>query len=143
MIWPILAIAWLFNILERGSAAWKRIRELLDSEPDIVGGVAPLPTAASALVIDIGNMTWNGDRQPVLTGIYVKLEPGQMLGIAGPVGSGKSSLLSSLLRFEDLKEGSITYGASLYRMPTSGPGAGNLPWSARRRFCFPAPLRKT
>ncbi|WP_434356066.1 ABC transporter transmembrane domain-containing protein [Parasalinivibrio latis] len=136
MIWPILAIAWLFNILERGSAAWKRIREVLDTEPDIVGGKEDLPSMPATLQIGIDNMTWNGDSEPVLLGIHVTLEPGQMLGIAGPVGSGKSALLASLLRFEDLKEGNITYGGVSVREVDLGTWRGKFAVVSQTPFLF-------
>lgn len=110
MIWPMLAVAWLFNIIERGSAAWKRIKEILDEKPDLLDGNAELPALRQTLAIGIGQFTWRGNDVPALRDVNVDLAPGKMLGIAGPVGSGKTTLLSLMLRFEDPQQGSLQYG---------------------------------
>lgn len=110
MIWPMLAMAWLFNILERGSAAWKRLQHIFDEAPEIVSGDAALAATQQDLQVDIEAFYWNGQMQPALSEVNVTLQPGQMLGIAGPIGSGKSTLLSLLLRQQELKQGSISYG---------------------------------
>lgn len=110
MIWPMLAMAWLFNILERGSAAWKRLQHIFDEAPEIVSGDAALAATQQDLQVDIEAFYWNGQTQPALSEVNVTLQPGQMLGIAGPIGSGKSTLLSLLLRQQELKQGSISYG---------------------------------
>ncbi|OLQ81474.1 multidrug ABC transporter permease/ATP-binding protein [Photobacterium proteolyticum] len=110
MIWPMLAMAWLFNILERGSAAWKRLQHIFDEAPEIVSGDAALAATQQDLQVDIEAFYWNGQTQPALSEVNVTLQPGQMLGIAGPIGSGKSTLFSLLLRQQELKQGSISYG---------------------------------
>ncbi|MGF1717180.1 ATP-binding cassette domain-containing protein [Photobacterium chitinilyticum] len=110
MIWPMLAMAWLFNILERGSAAWKRLQHIFDEAPEIVSGDTALASTQQALQINIEAFHWNGQVQPALSGVNFTLQPGQMLGMAGPIGSGKSTLLSLLLRQQELDQGSISYG---------------------------------
>ncbi|CAE6902106.1 ABC transporter transmembrane region [Vibrio sp. B1FLJ16] len=110
MIWPMLAFAFLFNILERGSAAWNRLQEIFDEKPEIVSGHIPLQDKPLPLKIDINAFHWSGDLPPALADIDVTLEPGKMLGIAGPVGSGKSTLLTLLLRQHDLENGTIKFG---------------------------------
>ncbi|MCA0937183.1 ATP-binding cassette domain-containing protein [Vibrio alginolyticus] len=110
MIWPMLAFAFLFNILERGSAAWNRLQEIFDEQPEIVSGDTLLQDKPLPLKIDINAFHWSGDLPPALADIDVTLEPGKMLGIAGPVGSGKSTLLTLLLRQHDLENGTIKFG---------------------------------
>ncbi|WP_440885376.1 ABC transporter transmembrane domain-containing protein [Vibrio campbellii] len=110
MIWPMLAFAFLFNILERGSAAWNRLQEILDEKPEIVSGESPLGTQPLPLQIKIDEFHWSKDLPPALTDLHITLEPGKMLGIAGPVGSGKSTLLTLLLRQHDMDNGTIQFG---------------------------------
>ncbi|MGP8304930.1 ABC transporter transmembrane domain-containing protein [Vibrio sp. YIC-376] len=110
MIWPMLAFAFLFNILERGSAAWNRLQEIFDEQPEIVSGNTPLQDKPLPLQINIDAFYWSTDLPPALADINVTLEPGKMLGIAGPVGSGKSTLLTLLLRQHNLENGSIKFG---------------------------------
>ncbi|MEP8019800.1 ABC transporter transmembrane domain-containing protein [Vibrio parahaemolyticus] len=110
MIWPMLAFAFLFNILERGSAAWNRLQEIFDEQPEIIGGTQPLDVKPLPLHIKIDAFHWSKELPPALAAVDVTLEPGKMLGIAGPVGSGKSTLLSLLLRQHDLENGTIQFG---------------------------------
>ncbi|EKM27684.1 ABC transporter transmembrane region family protein [Vibrio sp. HENC-03] len=110
MIWPMLAFAFLFNILERGSAAWNRLQEIFDEKPEIVSGETPLGTQPLPLQIKIDEFHWSKDLPPALTDVHITLEPGKMLGIAGPVGSGKSTLLTLLLRQHDMDNGTIQFG---------------------------------
>ncbi|EGR1585630.1 ABC transporter transmembrane domain-containing protein [Vibrio parahaemolyticus] len=110
MIWPMLAFAFLFNILERGSAAWNRLQEVFDEQPEIIGGTQPLDNKPLPLHIKIDAFHWSKELPPALAAVDVTLEPGKMLGIAGPVGSGKSTLLTLLLRQHDLENGTIQFG---------------------------------
>ncbi|HHB1594177.1 TPA: ABC transporter transmembrane domain-containing protein [Vibrio campbellii] len=110
MIWPMLAFAFLFNILERGSAAWNRLQEIFDEKPEIVSGETSLGTQPLPLQIKINEFHWSKDLPPALTDVHITLEPGKMLGIAGPVGSGKSTLLTLLLRQHDMDNGTIQFG---------------------------------
>ncbi|KAB2114325.1 ABC transporter transmembrane domain-containing protein [Vibrio alginolyticus] len=110
MIWPMLAFAFLFNILERGSAAWNRLQEIFDEKPAIISGNKPIENKPLPLKIDIDDFHWSSDLPPALTEVNIELEPGKMLGVAGPVGSGKSTLLTLLLRQHDLENGSIKIG---------------------------------
>ncbi|MFV8433124.1 ABC transporter transmembrane domain-containing protein [Vibrio owensii] len=110
MIWPMLAFAFLFNILERGSAAWNRLQEIFDEKPEIVSGETSLGAQPLPLQIKIDEFHWSKDLPPALTDVHITLEPGKMLGIAGPVGSGKSTLLTLLLRQHDMDNGTIQFG---------------------------------
>ncbi|MDW2103372.1 ABC transporter transmembrane domain-containing protein [Vibrio sp. 1580] len=110
MIWPMLAFAFLFNILERGSAAWNRLQEIFDEKPEIISGNKPIENKPLPLKIEIDDFHWSSDLPPALTEVNIELEPGKMLGVAGPVGSGKSTLLTLLLRQHDLENGSIKFG---------------------------------
>ncbi|ELQ2466072.1 ATP-binding cassette domain-containing protein, partial [Vibrio vulnificus] len=110
MIWPMLAFAFLFNILERGSAAWNRLEEIFQQEPEIKSGDLQLTKNAQSLAIEIDNYHWNADLPAALSQCHITLQPGAMLGIAGPVGSGKSTLIALLLRQQELKQGDIRYG---------------------------------
>ncbi|MFN1516150.1 ABC transporter transmembrane domain-containing protein [Vibrio owensii] len=110
MIWPMLAFAFLFNILERGSAAWNRLQEIFDEKPEIVSGETSLGTQPLPLQIKIDEFHWSKDLPPALADVHITLETGKMLGIAGPVGSGKSTLLTLLLRQHDMDNGTIQFG---------------------------------
>lgn len=109
MIWPMLALAWMFNIVERGSAAYSRIRSLLDEAPVVKDGHIELSNERGSLVVNIRHFYYPGAEQPALHDVALKLAPGQMLGLCGPTGSGKSTLLALIQRQFDVDDGAICY----------------------------------
>jgi ATP-binding cassette subfamily B multidrug efflux pump len=109
MIWPMLALAWMFNIVERGSAAWSRIRALLSEAPAVEDGAKVLPEGRGVLQVAIREFNYPGSQQPTLRNLNFQLKPGQMLGLCGPTGSGKSTLLSLIQRHFDISQGDIRY----------------------------------
>lgn len=136
MIWPMLAVAWLFNIIERGSAAWKRIKEVLDEKPDLVDGEKALPAGRETLSLAIDQFTWRGHDVAALRDVNIALAPGKMLGIAGPVGSGKTTLLALMLRLEDPVQGRISYGGTDLRDFRLGEWRGKLAVVTQAPFLF-------
>ncbi|WP_459176733.1 SmdA family multidrug ABC transporter permease/ATP-binding protein [Ewingella americana] len=117
MIWPMLALAWMFNIVERGSAAYSRIRSLLQEAPSVVDGETPLPAGRSSLEVQVVDFHYPENSQPALHAVEFILRPGQMLGLCGPTGSGKSTLLGLIQRQFDVSEGDISYhGMSLKKV---------------------------
>lgn len=114
MIWPMLALAWMFNIVERGSAAYSRIRSLLQEAPSVADGTTPLPAGRAVLEARINNFHYPENQHAALTSVAFSLQPGQMLGLCGPTGSGKSTLLCLLQRQFDVTDGDVRYhGLSL------------------------------
>ena len=109
MIWPMLALAWMFNIVERGSAAYSRIRAMLAEAPVVNDGSKPVPEGRGELDVNIHQFTYPQTDHPALENVNFALKPGQMLGICGPTGSGKSTLLSLIQRHFDVSEGDIRF----------------------------------
>jgi len=109
MIWPMLALAWMFNIVERGSAAYSRIRSLLQEAPSVVDGKTPLPAGRGTLEVKIDDFHYPENSQPALQAVDFVLKPGHMLGLCGPTGSGKSTLLALIQRQFDITQGDIQF----------------------------------
>ncbi|OCA56362.1 SmdA family multidrug ABC transporter permease/ATP-binding protein [Photorhabdus namnaonensis] len=109
MIWPMLALAWMFNIVERGGAAYSRIRSLLQEPPVIKNGLRHLSPERSILNVDIKSFNYPQSNKSVLNQINFRLSPGQLLGICGLTGSGKSTLLALMQRQFDVTEGEILF----------------------------------
>ncbi|EFF0783327.1 SmdA family multidrug ABC transporter permease/ATP-binding protein [Escherichia albertii] len=109
MIWPMLALAWMFNIVERGSAAYSRIRAMLAEAPVVNDGSEKVPEGRGELDVAIRQFTYPQTHHPVLDNVNFALKPGQMLGICGPTGSGKSTVLSLIQRHFDVTEGDIRF----------------------------------
>ncbi|SQC33328.1 SmdA family multidrug ABC transporter permease/ATP-binding protein [Kluyvera cryocrescens] len=109
MIWPMLALAWMFNIVERGSAAYSRIRTLLAEAPVVDDGTQTVPEGRGTLALTIRRFSYPKTDKSTLTDVDVILKPGHMLGICGPTGSGKSTILSLIQRHFDVDEGDIRF----------------------------------
>ncbi|OLZ08426.1 ABC transporter transmembrane domain-containing protein [Sulfobacillus thermosulfidooxidans] len=118
LIWPMLAFGFLFNIVERGSASYERVKHLLAIAPAVTNrphAVDVVPTGRVAF--DIHHFCYPENDRPVLKDIVLEIEKGQTLGIVGRTGSGKTTLMRLLLREFDLKtgEGNILIGnVSIY-----------------------------
>lgn len=99
MIWPMFAVGWLLNMVERGSAAYERIEQLLRISPAIQDKGTLNESVTPSLSVNVDHFNYS-DGTPALKDIQLSLAAGQLLGIVGPVGSGKTTLLNLLLRSE-------------------------------------------
>lgn len=109
MIWPMLALAWMFNIVERGSAAYGRVAALLQEPPGVSDGDLSLPDGRGTLTLDVRRFSYSGSDRVALENVRVRLEPGKTLGLCGPIGSGKSTLLALIQRQFDVTDGEIDF----------------------------------
>jgi ATP-binding cassette subfamily B protein len=115
LIWPIIAVGWVINIFQRGTASVKRIDELLKAEPlikdnrstDLVFG----PETVLNGEIEFRHLNFNYDdapgQAPVLRDITLKIPAGSSLAIVGPTGCGKSTLANLIPRIYDAPEGTL------------------------------------
>ena len=107
LVWPLMAIGFLFNMVQRGSVSYERISQLLQQKSDVKEAENPLPTIKNGrLVYDID--AFHYENEETLADIHFALEQGQTLGLVGQTGSGKTTLIRLLLREYDLQEGQIT-----------------------------------
>jgi ATP-binding cassette subfamily B multidrug efflux pump len=109
MIWPMLALAWMFNIVERGSAAYGRIRSMLEEAPVVNDGSETVPEGRGSLNVAVREFTYPQASKPSLEKVNFTLQPGQMLGICGPTGAGKSTILALVQRHFDVTDGDIRF----------------------------------
>ncbi len=97
LIWPMWAFGWLLNIVERGSAAFTRVDELLQTKDTIsdTGGAEP---NGHALQVEDLYFSYSDDTIRVLDQISFQLPEGKTLGIVGTTGAGKTTLIQLLMR---------------------------------------------
>jgi len=111
MIWPMLALAWMFNIVERGSAAWDRIYSIINKDLYIKDGNQIVSSYSSILKININAFYYPNNHVPSLKNINLILEPGNTIGICGPTGSGKTTLIKLVQRQFKCNKEEITYNS--------------------------------
>jgi len=106
LVWPLMAIGFLFNITQRGKVSYQRIEELLSQESPVQDPEFPLDGIVNGrLQYDIDSFAF--ENEETLTDIHFSLEKGQTLGLVGQTGSGKTSLIKLLLREYDVDKGAI------------------------------------
>jgi ATP-binding cassette subfamily B protein len=106
LTWPTIALGYVINIIERGSASMRRINRLLDSEPEI-SDQKPLPVAAIRGSIQVSSLNFSYNGKPVLKDINFAVEAGQTLAIVGRTGAGKSTLVNLLCRLYQVPDGTV------------------------------------
>lgn len=104
----ILGLTMLFQSISRGVASWKRVKEVLDTRPELEDGEFDKKTGVHGQ-IEFRNVsfTYPGSGQPVLKNINLKIYSGETIAIMGATGCGKSSMVHLIPRFYDVTEGAV------------------------------------
>jgi len=111
IIWPMLALAWMFNIVERGSAAWERIQEIL-IVPKLISDKnlnTAFPKIINNFIININCFKYPKTKNYFLKNIKIILSSGKILGLCGPTGSGKTTVLNLIQRHFPINKGEIIF----------------------------------
>ena len=114
LTWPMMALGWVTNLIQRGRASLDRINRILQTPPEIKNRqpalrLQTLQGRIEFREVDFAyNHNGNGNSSTaVLSGINLAMAPGKVLGIVGPPGSGKTTLLSLIPRLYDVSQGGI------------------------------------
>jgi len=110
LIWPMFAAGWVLELWQHGRAAWTRLQTVLHASLTLVDeGQAVLPASAE-LRADGVRFGFPGAQRPALDGLDVTLAAGRTLGVVGPTGAGKSTLVQLLLRQVEPDRGRLSLG---------------------------------
>src|SRR5262245_2283571 len=116
--WPMIAFGWVTNMLQRGMASWKRMLEVLETEPGIADsrvqisessvaqGFSPAITAIRG-AIEFRDLSFAYGERPILHHISATISAGQTVALVGPTGSGKSTLTALIARLHDPPPGTV------------------------------------
>jgi ATP-binding cassette subfamily B protein len=110
LIWPMIALGWVINLMQRGAASMGRINQLMQEAPSIAAPPRPAPVPVPA-----GDLEFRGVRVEYPTGIALdgvdlRIASGSIVAIAGHTGCGKSTLVSLIPRLLDPSEGQVLLG---------------------------------
>ncbi|MDH3744242.1 MAG: ABC transporter ATP-binding protein/permease [Acidobacteriota bacterium] len=143
LVWPMIAIGWVINLVQRGSASLGRINDVLEVEPEI-RDVPPLFDDAvirGRIEIRGLTLTYPGEKTPVLSDIELEVEVGRVVAFVGRTGAGKSTLLSLLPRLVDPPEGALFVdGIDSHRLPLARL-RGAMAVVPQETFLFSASVR--
>jgi len=116
--WPMIAFGWVSNLLQRGTASWKRLLEVIDVQPLVSDAEANHAIQSIDGEVEFRNLTFAFGDAVVLRGVSFSVPKGTTTAIVGATGSGKSTLLSLLPRLHDAPPGTVFIdGVDVRRIP--------------------------
>jgi ATP-binding cassette subfamily B multidrug efflux pump len=109
LIWPIIALGWVTNLVQRGLASLGRLWTIFEAQPDIDDRHVPAAHAPHSLQgeIEFQNLSFSYNGSPILKKINLHIPAGRTVAIVGATGSGKSTLVSLVPRLYDAPEGTL------------------------------------
>jgi ATP-binding cassette subfamily B protein len=116
LTWPVIALGWVINIFQRGTASMVRIEEILSQQPEIAAepangarGASPVPPGDINIEgkIEFCNLNFAYNGTSVLKDINLRIPAGSSLAIVGPTGSGKTTLVNLIPRIYDAAPGTV------------------------------------
>ena len=108
LIWPIIALGWVTNLVQRGLASQGRLMTIFEAQPDIDDRAVPThPVTALRGEIEFRNLSFSYNGQPILKNINLHIPAGRTVAVVGATGSGKSTLVGLIPRLYDASPGAL------------------------------------
>lgn len=120
LTWPMMALGWVTNLIQRGSASMKRINRLLDQAPEIADSPNPVTPTEIRGAVELRNVTFRypNDGRNVLENLTLKLEAGTTAALVGRTGCGKTTLVRMLARMVEADSGQVYLdGIPIQKLP--------------------------
>jgi ATP-binding cassette, subfamily B, multidrug efflux pump len=144
LVWPMIAIGWVINLAQRGTASMVRIRSILETPPAIRDEEPLIDPGEIRGSVHFGRLTFSyrEGMAPVLAGVDFQVQAGQTVALVGRTGSGKSTVLALIPRLIDPPEGTLFVdGIDVRRLPLARlrSAIGMVP---QETFLFSATIRE-
>lgn len=108
LTWPVASLGWITSIWQRAEASQQRINEFLNTQTSLIEGSLQVSDSDFVLEFHSVGFTYPETGIQALDSVSFRLDSGQVLGITGKTGSGKSTIALLMMRFYDPTEGYIT-----------------------------------
>jgi ATP-binding cassette, subfamily B, multidrug efflux pump len=145
LTWPVIALGWVINIFQRGTASLGRIHQLMQEQPEIADPpsvLTQLPPAEILGEIEFRNLNFAYNGTPVLHDINLRIPAGSSLAIVGPTGSGKTTLVSLIPRIYDAEPGSVLIDGKPVREYPLAALRCNIGFVPQETFLFSETIRE-
>jgi ATP-binding cassette subfamily B protein len=149
LTWPIIALGWVINIFQRGTASMGRINEILVEKPEIEDSEDVKGSTSERLTpsqirgeIQFRHLNFSYNSTPVLRDINLRIPSGTSLAIVGPTGSGKTTLVSLIPRIYDAEPGSVLIDGIPIREYPLATLRHNLGFVPQETFLFSETVRE-
>lgn len=144
LTWPMMAIGWVMNIIQRGKASMDRLNDILSEVPDIKDDSDAIEIDAIKGEVEFRNLSFQYEsaNEEALSDINLKIPSGTTVGILGRTGSGKTTLMNLLLRLYNPPRGTVFVdGIDIRKIPlkTLREAIGYVP---QDNFMFSATIEK-
>lgn len=136
IIFTIIMVGFLGNGVTRGIISIRRIKEVLATEPAMTFPDSPDEELEGSLSFEHVTFSYPNDDEPMLKDISFEVEPGQMIGVVGATGAGKSTLAQLIPRLFDPQEGSVKIGGRDLRELSQGTLRKNVSIVLQRVILF-------
>ena len=144
LTWPVIALGWVINIFQRGTASLGRIHQLMQERAEITDAAGVGSTTSREVTGDIEfrdlNFSYNG--VPVLHNINLHIPAGTSLAIVGPTGSGKTTLVNLIPRVYDAAPGSVLIDGKPVRDFALADLRRNIGFVPQETFLFSETIRE-
>ena len=141
LTWPIIALGWVVNIFQRGTASLLRLNEILVEQPQIQDA----PQARDLAIegeIEFRNLSFAYDGKDVLHNLNLRIPAGSSLAIVGPTGSGKTTLVDLIPRIYDAQPGMVLIDGRPVRDYTLASLRKNIGFVPQETFLFSNRIRE-
>jgi ATP-binding cassette, subfamily B, multidrug efflux pump len=143
LTWPVIALGWVINIFQRGTASLGRIHQLMTEKPAITDNQAlVLPGLEPQGEIEFRNLNFSYNGTPVLEDINLTIPAGSSLAIVGPTGSGKTTLVSLVPRIYDAEPGAVLLDGRPIREFPLADLRRNIGFVPQETFLFSETIRE-
>ncbi|MFL2979432.1 MAG: ABC transporter ATP-binding protein [Candidatus Thalassarchaeaceae archaeon] len=136
LLWPLTRLGETFDLYQRAMASTTRVLDLLDTEVGIVEGDVKLKDVSGELEFRDVEFSYP-DREQVLRGLNLIVPAGRTVGLVGPTGSGKTTLIRLLMRFHDPQSGSVSLDGHQVRELTLNSLRGSISLVSQNTTLFP------
>ena len=136
IIFTIIMVGFLGNGVTRGIISIRRIKEVLATEPAMTFPDSPDEELEGSISFEHVTFSYPNDDEPMLKDISFDVEPGQMIGVVGATGAGKSTLAQLIPRLFDPQEGSVKIGGRDLRELSQGTLRKNVSIVLQRAILF-------